>query len=86
MRRRHASSTALCLLAALALTACATKRSTYLDTGARGYLITCGGYFNHWESCLVKAGKICRGRGYDTIRSDEFDRTLVIACKIPQAH
>lgn len=76
---------ALCLVASLALGACATQRSTYLESGARGYLITCGGFFNRWESCLVKAGQICRGEGYETIRSVEYDRVLLVACKTPGA-
>ncbi len=74
---------ALCVAISLALASCASKRATYLDNGKRGYLITCGGFFNKWESCLVKAGRICKGRGYDTIRSVEYDRVLLIACKAP---
>lgn len=77
-------SVVLCLGVSLALAGCATTRATYLDSGRRGYLITCGGFFNQWESCLVKAGRICRGRGYDTIRSVEYDRVLLIACKAPK--
>jgi len=73
----------LCLAASPCLTSCATKRATYLDNGVRGYVVTCGGVFNRWDSCLVKAGKICRDRGYDTIESGEYDRTLIIACKSP---
>lgn len=80
---RNGPKWVLGLLAALLCASCATHRPMYLETGARGEWITCGGYFNHWESCLEKAGKICQGRGYDTIRGEEYDRTLLIACKAP---
>lgn len=69
------------IVAGLAVTGCAGLRTTYLDNGTKGYLITCRGYLNTYESCLVKAGQICKSQGYDTIRSDEYDRTLLIACK-----
>jgi hypothetical protein len=72
-------------LAALALAGCGGMRTIYLDNGARGYVITCKGYLNSWESCLVQAGKVCRTNGYDTVREEEYDRTLVIACKAPGA-
>ena len=68
---------------AVTLVACSGTRRVYLDNGNPAYLITCGGYFNTWESCLVKAGKLCRTRGYDTVRSVEYDRTLLISCKTP---
>jgi hypothetical protein len=72
---------ALGLAAGLAATACVGPRATYLENGNKGYLITCRGYFNTFDSCLVKAGQICKSQGYDTIRSDEYDRTLLVACK-----
>ena len=75
----------LCLAASPVLISCATQRATYLDSGVHGYVVTCGGLFNRWDSCLVKAGKICRDRGYDTIESGEYDRILIIACKSPSA-
>ena len=74
---------ALCVIAGLMLDACAGQRTIYLDNGAKGYLVTCKGYLNSWETCLLRAGKICRTRGYDTIRSEEYDRTLLIACNTP---
>ena len=73
----------LCLGMSLGLAACSGTRRVYLENGAPAYLITCGGYFNSWESCLVKAGKLCRTHGYDTVRSVEYDRTLLISCKTP---
>ena len=79
---------AACVVGALAVAAvcgCAGERPTYLENGARGYLVTCGGVLNSWETCLVKAGRICKARGYETIRAVEYDRTLLIACKTPPA-
>jgi hypothetical protein len=75
----------LCALSSVAFVACSSQRATYLADGAKGYVITCKGYLNNWESCLIKAGKICRTRGYDTIRSEEYDRYLLIACKTTTA-
>lgn len=75
----------VCALSALALVACSSQHATFLADGSKGYMIKCSGYLNSWESCLVKAGKICRSRGYDTIRSEEYDRALLIGCKSPAA-
>jgi hypothetical protein len=32
---------------------------------------------------IVKAGRICGARGYDTINGDQYSRTLLIGCKSP---
>jgi hypothetical protein len=82
---RHWWIGALGVAASLAAAGCAGLRTTYLENGNKGYLITCRGYFNTFESCLVKAGRICKTQGYDTIRSDEYDRTLLVACKTSTA-
>lgn len=71
----------LCVLACLAAAACGSIRTTFLEDGSRGYSISCKGYLTSWNSCLIKAGKICEARGYRTIRSEEYDRELLIACK-----
>ena len=70
-----------CVLACLGAASCGSTRSMYLDDGARGYAISCKGYLNSWDSCLIKAGKLCEARGYRTIRSEIYDRQLLIACK-----
>ena len=75
----------LCVLACLGAVSCGSTRKMFLEDGTRGYSITCKGYLNNWESCLIKAGKLCESRGYRTIRSEEYDRTLLIACKEPMA-
>jgi hypothetical protein len=60
---------------------CGGERATFAPDGRHGYVITCAGYLNSWSSCLVKAGRACGPRGYDTIESSEDDRSLLIACK-----
>ena len=70
-----------CVLAALTLVSCGGLRTTYLADGSQGYLVSCKGFLNSWESCLVKAGKICGSRGYNAIRSEQYDRTILFSCK-----
>lgn len=72
-----------CASLALAAVSCSGMRTTYLESGQKGYSISCKGFFNSFETCLVKAGRICGSRGYETIRSDEYDRQILIACKRP---
>jgi len=70
------------VLASMALVACtAGLRKTYLADGSRGYAISCRGFLNSWDSCLVKAGRICGPSGYETIEGDKYDRSMVIGCK-----
>jgi hypothetical protein len=73
----------ICVLASVALASCGSLRTTYLADGTRGYAISCRGFLNSWDSCLVKAGRICGSRGYDTIEGDKYDRSLLIGCKAP---
>lgn len=69
--------------AVLMLTACGGMRTEYLDSGAKAYLISCKGPFKSWESCMVRAGRVCKSHGYDTVRGDEDERYLLIACRTP---
>ena len=73
------------LIALMALTtgACASRHATYTADGRRGYVITCDGYLNSFATCLVKAGRACGNRGYDTLKGSPDDRSLLIACKVP---
>lgn len=75
---------ALCVLISVALVSCVSLRKTYLADGSKGYSISCKGFLSSWESCLVKAGRICGPRGYETIEGDRYDRTMLIGCKSPQ--
>ncbi len=70
---------------AVALSACGSVHSTYVPDGRRGYAISCGGFFNSWSACLVKAGRACGSSGYETIKGNEEDRAVLIACKVPGA-
>ncbi len=71
----------IAIIALAAAVSCAGPHATYTPDGRRGYVVTCGGYLNSWSTCLVKAGRACGSRGYDTIQDSEEDRTLMIACK-----
>jgi hypothetical protein len=73
------------VLTALACAACHSQHATYAPDGRRGYVITCGGFLNSYANCLVKAGRACGSNGYDTLKGNEDDREMLIACKIPQA-
>ena len=69
----------------IAMTGCRTQHSTYAPDGRRGYVITCGGFLNSYSTCLVKAGRACGSNGYETLKGNEDDREMLIACKIPGA-
>ena len=67
--------------------ACHSEHATYAPDGRRGYVITCGGFLNSYATCLVKAGRACGSNGYETLKGNEDDREMLIACKIPsQTH
>jgi hypothetical protein len=78
---RYWLSLAVCGLVCLGTSACSSTPTTYLEDGTRGYAVTCKGYLNSWEACLVKAGRICQSRGYRTVSGEEYDRSMIIACK-----
>jgi hypothetical protein len=77
---RLAARVALAAIAAASVS-CSTQHATYTPDGRRGYVVTCAGFLNEWSSCLIKAGRACGNRGYDTIQGSEDDRSLLIACK-----
>ena len=68
---------------ALSLSACSSQHATYVPDGRRGFVVTCGGFLSSWSSCLVKAGRACGNRGYETIKGSDEDRSILIACKVP---
>ena len=68
---------------ALAVAACHSQHATYAPDGRRGYAITCGGFLNSYATCLVKAGRACGSNGYETLKGNEDDREMLIACKVP---
>ena len=69
------------VLTSVALVSCTGVRTTYLSSGVKGYSISCRGFVNTWDSCLVKAGQLCGPQGYDTVHGDRYDRMLLIGCK-----
>lgn len=73
-------------LALLAMTpdlvGCTSARRTYTQQGQPAYSIKCSS--GNWRNCLIKAGHICRSRGYDVVTSDEVEGLLVVACKAQQ--
>jgi hypothetical protein len=77
---------ALCASLAVLLVSCGGLRTVYLPDGNKGYQIACKGVLNSWSSCLEKAGQLCGARGYNALRSEEYDRELMISCKNAAAH
>jgi len=63
------------------LVGCASAKPTYLDSGQAAYLVKCGGWFSSWNACVVKAGRVCRRRGYTVTTADEFEGRMLVACK-----
>jgi hypothetical protein len=78
---RRLPSMALCALGCLGAAACSSTPTTYLEDGTRGYAVTCKGYLNSWQNCLIEAGRICQSRGYRAIAGEEYDRSMIIACR-----
>lgn len=81
--RWPARLSALFLLSGVVLSGCGSTHATYAPDGRRGFAVSCGGLLSSWSSCLVKAGRACGNRGYDTIKGNEEDRILLVACKVP---
>ena len=65
----------------MSLGSCASERTTYLADGSRGYSVSCRGFLNSWDQCLVKAGRVCGSRGYNIINDSQYDRTLLFGFK-----
>jgi hypothetical protein len=63
------------------ISACSSQHATYAPDGHKGFVVTCGGFLNSYASCLVKAGRACGSRGYETLKGGEDDRELLIECK-----
>jgi hypothetical protein len=68
---------------AMVMMGCASTHATYAPDGRRGFAVECGGFLSSWSACLVKAGRACGNRGYDTIKGSEEDRNLLVACRLP---
>jgi hypothetical protein len=57
----------LLLIAAIALTGCATSTKTFGPNGKEAHSINCNGAANSMGTCLEKAGEICGTSGYDIL-------------------
>lgn len=57
----------LMLLGAVALTGCATSKTTYLPDGSTGHVIDCSGTALNWGYCEKKAGDLCKQQGYSIV-------------------
>ena len=66
---------------ALTMVGCANPKVTFSEQGQKAFLVTCRGPFTSWSSCLVKAGRLCKDRGYEIVHGDEFDRKMIVSCK-----
>ena len=70
------------LIAALALSGCATSEQTYLANGEQGLSIDCSGEANSWAACDDKADASCAGSGDKIVGTDgtpslkESEKTL----------
>ena len=80
-RVRACVRAAVIALCATAVSGCAHIERTYLADGQPGYLIKCGS----WAKCLVKAGRLCKARGFTTTYTDELDREMLVSCKSTQS-
>jgi hypothetical protein len=64
------------------LTGCTHSRMTYLPDGRAGYAISCSHFYQSWSSCVTKAGRLCRTKGYTVGYSDEVNGELIVGCKV----
>jgi hypothetical protein len=80
MKRNSLGMLGLGIASVLLLPACTHLTATHIADGRQGYLIKCKGWTNSWSSCAVKAGNVCGARGYSVTQSDEYERTLMVAC------
>lgn len=69
----------LIAVAAIAMTGCATQKTTYLPDGSQGYSIDCSGQALNWGMCQTKAGEICGARGYDVVSQDGEQSPTAVA-------
>jgi hypothetical protein len=77
--RRSALYILMGLLSA-SLMGCTHSRMTYLPDGRAGYAISCSHFYQNWSSCVTKAGRLCRSRGYTVSYSDEVNGQMIVGC------
>lgn len=61
----------LSLLLLIPATGCggvsASASKIYTSEGTAGYAVNCSGLKRNWGYCYIKAGEICKQRGYDVL-------------------
>lgn len=67
------------------VTGCSHTRMTYLPDGRAGYAISCGHFYQNWSSCVTKAGRLCRTKGYTVSYSDEVNGQMIVGCKLAES-
>lgn len=71
----------LSVVVAGSLAGCSSNRVTFLPDGRKGYAISFGHFYQDWSSCTIRAGRLCRAKGYTVSYSDEVDRQMIVGCK-----
>lgn len=64
-----------------AVAGCTHSKMTYLPDGRAGYAISCSRFYQSWSSCVTKAGRLCRTKGYTVSYSDEVNGQMIVGCK-----
>ena len=59
---------------AMLLTACTKTQQIYAPDGRVAYALSCGGAALSWNSCLERAGEICKAAGYEVLDRREAPR------------
>ena len=59
---------------AMFLTACTKTQQIYAPDGRVAYALSCGGAALSWNSCLERAGEICKAAGYEVLDRREAPR------------
>jgi len=64
------------------LVGCTHNKMTYLPDGRAGYAISCSRFYQNWSSCVTKAGRLCRTKGYTVSYSDEVNGQMIVGCRV----
>jgi hypothetical protein len=75
----------LAVACGVGLIGCTHSRMTYLPDGRAGYAISCSRFYQNWSSCVTRAGRLCRTRGYTVSYSDEVNGQMIVGCKTASA-
>lgn len=62
------------VILATLIVGCTKTQQIYAPDGRVAYALSCGGAALSWNSCLERAGEICKAAGYDVIDRREAPR------------